>query len=222
MTNVGERILKLRKEAGLARDALGSKIGVSKTSIKNWEDGENPPKLEHLQALAKFFKVDFDWLATGKGEMQTSNKSPDIAEPSNVEPFTPKKTRLLPVINWVIAGDFAACGDDVFSDYEYSSDDWGHFWLTIKGDSMTPVFDVGDMILIDTERQPRTGDYVVARVAGEADTTFKKAKLNLYDETSRKEYMQLIALNDFYPVIDSRNRPFEIVGVAVEHKRSLV
>lgn len=66
MNNFGERLFKLRREKKLARDALGAKIGVSKTAIKNWEDGENVPKLEYMQALADFFKVDFNFLATGE------------------------------------------------------------------------------------------------------------------------------------------------------------
>lgn len=65
MSTFPERLYKLRKEKKLARDALGAKIGVSKTAIKNWEDGENMPKVEHVQALAKYFDVSFDWLATG-------------------------------------------------------------------------------------------------------------------------------------------------------------
>lgn len=69
MSTFPERLYKLRKEKKLARDALGAKIGVSKTAIKNWEDGENMPKVEHVQALAKYFDVSFDWLATGEGEM---------------------------------------------------------------------------------------------------------------------------------------------------------
>lgn len=39
MSTVGERIFKLRKDKKLSREFLGEKIGVSKTAIKNWEDG---------------------------------------------------------------------------------------------------------------------------------------------------------------------------------------
>lgn len=43
MSTVGERIFKLRKDKKLSREFLGEKIGVSKTAIKNWEDGQNSP-----------------------------------------------------------------------------------------------------------------------------------------------------------------------------------
>ena len=33
MNNVGERIFKLRKERKLSREALGAKVGVSKTAV---------------------------------------------------------------------------------------------------------------------------------------------------------------------------------------------
>ncbi len=71
MSTFAERLYKLRRDKKLARDALGLKIGVSKTAIKNWEDGENLPKVEYVKALAEFFDVSFDWLATG-GELSAS------------------------------------------------------------------------------------------------------------------------------------------------------
>ena len=74
MNTVGERIFKLRKDKKLSREFLGEKIGVSKTAIKNWEDGENSPKVEFLESLAKYFNVDFNWLVTGSGETNTLPK----------------------------------------------------------------------------------------------------------------------------------------------------
>lgn len=72
MSTVGERIFELRNAKGkkMSRELLGEKIGVSKTAIKNWEDGENSPKVEFLEELAKYFNVSFHWLATGEGSME--------------------------------------------------------------------------------------------------------------------------------------------------------
>lgn len=77
MSTFAERLYKLRRDKKLARDALGLKIGVSKTAIKNWEDGENLPKVEYVKALAEFFDVSFDWLATGQGSKQTNQQIVD-------------------------------------------------------------------------------------------------------------------------------------------------
>ena len=55
MESLGQRLLNLRKEKKLSREALGKMVGVSKTSIKNWEDDENTPKHEYLDRLANGF-----------------------------------------------------------------------------------------------------------------------------------------------------------------------
>lgn len=67
MNTLGERLLKLRSEKKLSREALGKKVGVTKTSIKNWEDDENFPKHEYLTALADFFGCEISYLTDGEG-----------------------------------------------------------------------------------------------------------------------------------------------------------
>lgn len=78
MESLGQRIFNLRKEKQLSRDALGKRIGVSKTSIKNWEDDENIPKHEYLDKLAHVFDRSIDYLVDGK----SNNAIIDI--PSNI------------------------------------------------------------------------------------------------------------------------------------------
>lgn len=65
MNTLGQRLLGLRKDKKLSRETLGAKIGVSKTAIKNWEDGENAPKLEYLQLLSDYFKCSIEYLTDG-------------------------------------------------------------------------------------------------------------------------------------------------------------
>ena len=65
MQTLGKRLYNLRREKKLARDALGKKIGVSKTAIKNWEDDENAPKFEYLQLLSNYFGCSIEYLTEG-------------------------------------------------------------------------------------------------------------------------------------------------------------
>ena len=94
------------------------------------------------------------------------------------------------------------------------------FSLVIKGDSMEPEFFEGDIIVVDQDRCPKVGDYVIAIAANENQATFKKFKPCGMDEETRQEYYQLVPLNNFYPVIDSRIQHFEIRGVVIQHIRS--
>ena len=94
MSSLGQRLYKLRKEKKLSRDVLGAKIGVSKTAIKNWEDGENDPKLEHLQSISDYFDCSVEYLTDGKDDGD------------NFKVMKNKPVRYAPVLNFVQAGEF--------------------------------------------------------------------------------------------------------------------
>lgn len=222
MNTLGERLSKLRAEKKLSREALGKKIGVTKTSIKNWEDDANQPKVEYLQALADFFGVGFAWLSTG--DKPTKAEQPPEWD-NNVSPVSHSQLRRAPIINWVQAGVFTEIADSCYDEWEYFVDKGFSdtvYWLRVQGDSMSPEFKKGELLLVDQDRQPKAGDYVIALEYDQDRATFKKYKPNCYDENQGIEYAQLIALNPFYPPLDSRAKPFKVMGVVVMHKRSLV
>ena len=60
--NLGDNILKLRKEKGFSQENLAEKVGVTRQTISNWELGETQPTPEQLKKLSKIFKVSIDKL----------------------------------------------------------------------------------------------------------------------------------------------------------------
>ena len=89
MESLGQRLLNLRKGKNLSREALGKRIGVSKTSIKNWEDDENIPKHEYLDKLAYAFNRSIDYLVDGKSDsalMDIPSNIVAIGKPSEYAP----------------------------------------------------------------------------------------------------------------------------------------
>lgn len=212
MNTLGQRILKLRKDKKLARDTLGAKIGVSKTSIKNWEDDENPPKLEYLQAIADYFDCSVEYLTHGATDGDNFKKIQD------------KPVRRAPVLNFVQAGAFCEYHDDAISDEsEPVIGDCGPnvYWIKLEGNSMEPDFESGELVLIDPDMQPNPADYVIALRKGEKAVTFKKWRPRGFDEATGEEYSQLIPSNPDFPTIDSRFIPFSICGVAVQRNQVL-
>lgn len=66
---MNERIKLLRKTLGLTMDSFGSRIGVTKSTISNIENG-NRNATEHMtKSICREFNVDYMWLTTGEGEM---------------------------------------------------------------------------------------------------------------------------------------------------------
>lgn len=61
MYDFGPRILKLRKERGLSQKDLAQKIGISNSSLGNYENDLGVPPLN----VADAFNVSLDYLVSG-------------------------------------------------------------------------------------------------------------------------------------------------------------
>lgn len=140
-----------------------------------------------------------------------------------------KTVRTVPVLTWVKAGLFHETGELQYDETEPVYDEeypQNVYWLTVKGDSMLPRFHEGDLILIDPDRQPSVGDFVIAikldANGGYEDAmTFKKYREG-FDEKLCQNYCQLVPLNEDYAIVDSRHTPFEVRGVVLERKEKFV
>jgi len=68
-----QRIRLARRHAGLSQAALGTAIGVQRSAVSHWEASQGKhPSVDHLRQLALVAGVQFEWLATGRGNMSLS------------------------------------------------------------------------------------------------------------------------------------------------------
>lgn len=142
---------------------------------------------------------------------------------SNVEPAVIPQGGRVPILSYVQAGNWReiceqATGFDGNVEYVTASVDIGPrgFGLWLRGNSMTPFFNEGDLIIVDPDEAPRPGDYVVAK-NGSEEATFKKYRPRGIDENGQ-EVFELVPLNDDYPPMHSDRQHIEIIGVMVEHR----
>ena len=54
---IGEKITKLRKQAGLSQEAFSEKLGISRQAVSKWENGTAQPTNENLAQIARLFDV---------------------------------------------------------------------------------------------------------------------------------------------------------------------
>ena len=54
---VGEKIAKLRKQAGLSQEAFAERLGISRQAVSKWENGTAQPTNENLAQIARLFDV---------------------------------------------------------------------------------------------------------------------------------------------------------------------
>lgn len=62
MANLSERIKLLRKEKQLTQSELGKVLGIGKTTISMYENGNSTPDDELKKKLSKYFNVSLDYL----------------------------------------------------------------------------------------------------------------------------------------------------------------
>lgn len=66
---MNERIRELRKHLNLTMEAFGSRIGVSKSTISNIENGNREATEHMVKSICREFGADYMWLTSGEGEM---------------------------------------------------------------------------------------------------------------------------------------------------------
>ena len=69
------RIRLARRHAGLSQMVLATAVGVQRSAVSHWESAQaKNPSVSHLRAVALVTRVQFEWLATGRGVMTLCNE----------------------------------------------------------------------------------------------------------------------------------------------------
>lgn len=153
-----------------------------------------------------------DTLELDNGYLDKGNSS------GGLEP-TAMPNKQIPLISFVQAGQLTNPGDLIADEYVicYGDASPTAFALRVKGDSMTPIFDEGDIVIVDDQKAPAVGSYVVARSELDAmeEATIKQYYIAGYDEHGR-EIFELRPINPNYPVMNSQQLKLKVIGVVVE------
>ena len=64
----GDRLTAAREAAGMSQEALAKRLGVKKSTMRNWEDDLAEPRANRLSMLAGLLNVSMMWLINGEGE----------------------------------------------------------------------------------------------------------------------------------------------------------
>lgn len=83
-----ERIKKIRLKSNLTMEQFGERIGVSKSTISNIENGNRNATAHMIKSICREFHADYFWLTEGTGEMflDTGNELlEDLADEYNLD-----------------------------------------------------------------------------------------------------------------------------------------
>lgn len=198
-TTIGDRLREARETKEMDQSTLADKAGIATRTLQRWEKGEQVPDGVAITKIAKATNVQPSWLLTGEGEMYAVPSRPE-----NVYPLPGSIRRGvnlvdLPLISSVPAGKVATIFHPDYVDNYVTVDDVkdpGAFALRVKGNSMAPRIEDGDVVIVSPQQEARNGDVCVVRVDGE--DTLKKVKFE-------GNYVHLIPLNpEFEPATVKR------------------
>lgn len=97
---IGEKILYMRKKAGLSQEELAEIVGVSRQAVSKWETGEAAPEVGKLLLLSRAFGVTADWLISDEGLPERKLEPEDRGDRDEPSPEEPR-TGGAPPSNWV-------------------------------------------------------------------------------------------------------------------------
>ena len=63
--SLGEKLLDLRKKAGLSQEDVAEKLGVSRQTVSKWETDQTVPELIKAKLLSQLYNVSYDYMISG-------------------------------------------------------------------------------------------------------------------------------------------------------------
>lgn len=196
-----ENLTRLVNGSKLPQSEIAKRINVSPQTFNTWIQGKAIPRMGKIQLLADYFKIE---------------KSDLIEEKSNI---TISQGIKIPVLGSVPAGIPITAVEDIL-DYEEIPQLWANqgefFALKIKGDSMEPRMQSGDIVIVRQQSSADSGDTVIVLINGD-EATCKKL-----EKTSNG--IMLISTNTKYsPMFFSHEEinelPVVILGKVVENRQ---
>lgn len=77
---LGERIREVRKSLKMTMDQFGERIGVTKSTISNIENGNRNATEHMIKSICREFEVNEEWLRTGAGGSDNMFKKTTVDE----------------------------------------------------------------------------------------------------------------------------------------------
>ena len=208
----------------LTQEELASRCGWSgQSTVSQFMNGLVALSLEALISLSRELNVSPDEISpTLAAKHGLTRLVPQLATFQNVT-TAEMGSHKVPVLSYVQAGNWQENNEysGIDGGYEYVTadldDDSCAFAVWIQGNSMTPEFNEGDLIIVDPDVVPLPGDFVVAKNGGE-ECTFKKYRPRGHKEDG-SEIFELVPLNEDYPTLRSETCPIRIIGTMIEHRK---
>ena len=189
------RLKELRNSHKLSQAEVAKKLGITQQAYANYERGVRQADYNTLKKLSDIFSVSIDYI------LYKSN----ISAPATTDSIK------VPVLGYVAAGIPIEAIEEILDYEELDTKDFNpsyeYFGLKIKGDSMTPRIQDGDVVIVRRQLDIESGEIAIVCING-YEATCKQIK-------KQPEGITLIPFNPAYDVKFYSNKEIEELPISI-------
>lgn len=218
---LGKYLENSRKQKGLSTYDVNNLTQISQSYISLIEKGKRKPSAVILKTLAPVYGLDYIDLYEKAGYIDLiEDEKKDMLKKIGAIPLSDIKTTKIPVLGKVKAGYNYLAQENIIDYIAFNidgADKENYYALYVIGDSMEPLFDDGDIVIVHKQDDFSNGDNCVVLINGE-EATIKK----VYKGTTG---IKLQAVNPYYPPRifteeEIRDLPVKVIGVVEKSIRN--
>lgn len=197
---------------------LSNKTGIAKSSLSEYINGKYEAKQDGVYLLAKALDINEAWLMGLDVPMEKTTN--DTLKKIGAIPLSDIDTVKIPILGTVKAGyDYLAQENivDYIAFKVDGKDKENYYALNVVGDSMEPLFDDGDTVIVHKQDDFENGENCVVLINGDEATIKKVYKGNTG--------IELKAINPYYPPKiftkeEMKKLPVKVIGVVEKSIRN--
>lgn len=183
------------------------------TTFAEWYNGNIYPRIDKIEMLANYFNIK-------KSDLIEKHENEDEFKKIGAIPLSEIDTAKIPVLGTVKAGYNYLAQENIIDYISFKvdgSDKENYYGLYITGDSMEPLFDEGDTVIVHRQDDFENGDYCVVLINGDEATVKQVYKGD--------NGIILKANNPYYPPRiftkeEIRDLPVKVIGVVEKSIRN--
>lgn len=151
--DVGKRIAETRRERNLSQDQLAELAMIHRVTLAKYETGAVEPGALALSRIADALNVSTDEL---------------LCRTEKLPPFLPILKKAVPIVGEIACGEPLTAEQNIDGYADLPDGVTADFGLRCIGDSMTPTFSDGDIVLIRQQEEVQQGQIAAVGVDGSA------------------------------------------------------
>lgn len=201
---ISANIKRMRLDEGLTQEQLAEKLGVTRSTVTQWETGWSQPRMGAISKLASVFGVSVSEMVEDR-----SNPPKGAIFPT----ASPRATA--PLLGRVHAGSAQepeVLEDEIELPHGIRTAHPNAYFLQVEGDCMDKVYPEGCYILVDPDREPASGSIAAVAIDG-CDAVMRRllrtpSTMVLAPESTNPEHEDIV-------ITASDEHSVELIGTVV-------